>query len=711
MGFLSGAFLAGLVAIAGPIIFHMIRRTPSGKVPFSTLMFLEPSPPRITKRSRIDHWLLLLLRALALTLLAFAFARPFLRSVETEQTDESLGQRVAVVIDTSASMRRSGLWEQAKRKAIRTFEKAKPGDQMALYTFDRNARVIVGFEAWSKLEPSNRAEVLKKRIDALAPTWAATDLGTVLALAAEDLESLEMSKDDKAASVADGLIHLVSDMQQGSVLDSLQDYEWPDSVVVEVDSVSAKNKTNAGLELMAQPDAQTDQVRIRVTNAADSNTENFNLKWLDQSGSEIKEPRPVYVAPGRSRIVSFTPPVGRGWAKIQLEGDAHDFDNALFVDQSEKLNTTVLYLGNEPEGDPESLRFYLARAFPPTPSRRVEVLPGVVNGGETPVDASIALAVAVGGLTESRSAELRKYVETGGTVLYVAANAGAVASVSGLLLPETATEDLVVKEADVGDYAIIEQVDFSHPIFAPFSDAQFADFTRIHVWKHRSLPAGTMSDSRVLASFDNGDPAIMERRLGEGRVFVFAAGWQPEESQLALSTKFVPLMNGLLEYATGGPLTSLRMNVGEPLKLDRFLLDQPEGTRVVVTTPNGGETDVGATANVFNDAVTPGVYELKAGSNQARFAVNVAATEGATAPMALEQLESLGVRMDQGSRDPANIAAAAARKRQLKSIELEARQKFWQWLILAAIVTLFFETWLAGRLAAKRTPDLQGGTA
>ena len=42
-------------------------------------MFLAPTPPRLTRRSRLDNILLLLLRASALALLALAFARPFLR--------------------------------------------------------------------------------------------------------------------------------------------------------------------------------------------------------------------------------------------------------------------------------------------------------------------------------------------------------------------------------------------------------------------------------------------------------------------------------------------------------------------------------------------------------------------------------------------------------------------------------------------------------
>ena len=77
MSFLAWLFGLGALAVAFPLIFHLIRRTPRGHQPFSSLIFLKQSPPRITRRSRLDNLLLLLLRGLAITLLAIAFMRPF----------------------------------------------------------------------------------------------------------------------------------------------------------------------------------------------------------------------------------------------------------------------------------------------------------------------------------------------------------------------------------------------------------------------------------------------------------------------------------------------------------------------------------------------------------------------------------------------------------------------------------------------------------
>ena len=55
MSLLMPLYIAGLAAISLPLIFHLIRRSPRGQVVFSSLMFLSRSPPRLTRRSRLDQ--------------------------------------------------------------------------------------------------------------------------------------------------------------------------------------------------------------------------------------------------------------------------------------------------------------------------------------------------------------------------------------------------------------------------------------------------------------------------------------------------------------------------------------------------------------------------------------------------------------------------------------------------------------------------------
>ena len=178
---------------------------------------------------------------------------------------------------------------------------------------------------------------------------------------------------------------------------------------------------------------------------------------------------------------------------------------------------------------------------------------------------AIGLVAVAGPLSAQTLAAVRGFAEAGGDVLVVMRDEATGKGAAGLL-----GEGTQVSEAPGGNggFALIARVELGNPLFAPFAEARFADFTKIHFWKHRTVRPGA-ADVQVLATFDNGDPFLLERGMGSGRVRVMTSGWQPADSQLALSTKFVPLMEGFLrrpeEIAAGG--VEGRVTVGEPIAL------------------------------------------------------------------------------------------------------------------------------------------------
>src|SRR5947207_2702253 len=98
MSFLAPLFLIGAAAVAAPIIFHLIRRTSKEKTIFSSLMFLNPTPPRVTRRSRLENIFLLFLRCVVLCLLALGFARPFLQR-PFANSPSGQAKKIVVLVD------------------------------------------------------------------------------------------------------------------------------------------------------------------------------------------------------------------------------------------------------------------------------------------------------------------------------------------------------------------------------------------------------------------------------------------------------------------------------------------------------------------------------------------------------------------------------------------------------------------------------------
>src|SRR5438477_8853804 len=187
MSFLAPLFLLGGLAVALPVLFHLIRRTSREKTVFSSLMFLMPTPPRVTRRSRLENIFLLILRCLVLCLLAIGFARPFVQRPLQPDSRTGAAKRVVILLDTSASMRRGNLWPEARAKANEVAQQASPVDQVALFTFDRQVNRLISFEQWSAMGASERAAFAAKQLAELNPGWAGTHLGNALVNAAEAL--------------------------------------------------------------------------------------------------------------------------------------------------------------------------------------------------------------------------------------------------------------------------------------------------------------------------------------------------------------------------------------------------------------------------------------------------------------------------------------------------------------------------------------------
>ena len=110
--------------------------------------------------------------------------------------------------------------------------------------------------------------------------------------------------------------------------------------------------------------------------------------------------------------------------------------------------------------------------------------------------------------------------------------------------------------------------------------------------------------------------------------------------------------------------------------------------------PDG--TEVAAAAGApFTATDQPGIYAVTPGT--LRFAVNLAPEESRLTPFPPERLAGLGVALDRSlvktpAPDPNAVVQAAA-------AELEGRQKFWRWLIIAAVAVLLLETLIAAKLS------------
>ncbi len=78
MSFLEWTFLFGSIAVAGPVLAHMLAKPRYRRLPFTMLQFLRTSQTESYSRRHLRDWLLLLLRCAIIVLIALLFAQPIL---------------------------------------------------------------------------------------------------------------------------------------------------------------------------------------------------------------------------------------------------------------------------------------------------------------------------------------------------------------------------------------------------------------------------------------------------------------------------------------------------------------------------------------------------------------------------------------------------------------------------------------------------------
>jgi hypothetical protein len=522
MNWLFPLYLAGAAAIIAPILLHLRRRPPQDRVEFSSLLFLDAQTPVPVSKRRLENWLLLLLRCLALILLALMFSRPFVQNESTAAA--SPNSATLILLDRSASMRRADLWKQAIAEAEKQLKAAKLTDRISLAVFDRELTPLWSFEE-DRNTPANRLTAIQTRLAALTPTWKATHLDRALIAAVPSFDSSTTSLKKR--------IHLISDLQEGTKLDALRTIAWPAELTLSVHRLDPATNDNLSIALAAREDDRSADalVRIRLSNTRDSALRDFTLAWQNAPKTDAIT---AQIPPGASRILT-APPNSTNATTLTLTGDTHDFDNRIFIAPPQPRTVRIHFLGKDATRDEASAPlYYLARALQPTAT----LAPVLTADEKLPAQPADILFIVGSAPADG----LRDYIERGGFLVTVPSDATLLKTLTGLDLTVTADTQRRVSHA--------RRSQNRAPIAETLRRSQTPRLHQAPLLEASSYRIKTANPSlETLATFDNGHPAILSARIGKGTLIVLASGWHPADSQFALSTKFVPLLYGWLAAA------------------------------------------------------------------------------------------------------------------------------------------------------------------
>jgi hypothetical protein len=241
--------------------------------------------------------------------------------------------------------------------------------------------------------------------------------------------------------------------------------------------------------------------------------------------------------------------------------------------------------------------------------------------------------------------------------------------------------------------------DHRHPLFADLPPETLKDLTKIHVLRALKAEARAAGGS-VVAKLINGDPLIVARDAGRGRVLLVTTSADADWGNFPLRPLFLPLMHRAVQMLAGGGSDAHDFLVGETVSVPApaVVSEPPE-----VTDP-GGEIrrlaiDPGPDGGLpYGPLKTTGLYRVSGGGagEDFWFSVNVDPEEGDLARVPADELVQLfGAERTRVLTDLAGLTTMLTRSREGRPV--------WGFLLGGALLLLLFEGFFANRIAAARS--------
>ena len=673
MSFLNPFFLLGLAALAAPVLVHLVRRTRARRVEFPALYFVRQVPQRTIRRRTLRDLLLLALRCLALLLVVFAFTRPYFTTAG--KAAEAEGSRSTVILlDASLSMRRAGLFDEAKRRAEALVGEAAADERVALLSFGEGYEIVSPFTA--------DRNALRAALAGLSAGFEATDYEQAL----RGAEAL--FRDSKAGGAR--RVIMLSDFQAAGWDAGRATFRLaPDVRLALIDVAGAPEAnlsvTNVEARGAVYGQKYADKLAVHVANFGDEERRPVTLDF--QINEQTVEKRELTFAPREEKVVEFTDfNLAEGTNRCAVRLRAEDFapDNDFYFTLRREAQSKALIVdGSSRGGDSFYLQSALAAGgdLPFTFDVRGA---GAVDPNAVGAHSLVILndaGLAPGPLSES----VERFVESGGRLVIAAGPHTKPESFNrafGRVAPATLNEAVQLQR---GESVAMTALKSSHPVFEVFNEGGRMPAARVYGYLRGEAREG----ASVLASFEDGSPALVERGAGAGRVLMYNSTLGMAWSDLPLSPVYLPLVQQMVRYL-GEREVSAWHRLGQAFVVAKGT----EGTAPAVDAPSGARLkneNVSRDGEMLLTGREPGFYRLRYAAGPDFAAVNVDGREGDFAK--LNQGEFLASFT---GGDPAAQRAAETTARE-SGEEIEARQRAWWPLLLAALLLLAAESVLARR--------------
>ena len=629
MTFLSPWMLAGAAAVGVPIALHFFYKARYQRLPWAAMDFLKEAIEQTSRRLKFQEWILLLLRCLALLLLALAFARPGYQSAGSTGRGDAVD--AVLVFDTSYSMgatdgdgTRLG---RAKEAALGVLDSLPPNSSVQIFASADRAEL---------LGPKSRFNLDQAR--QLIPTIQTSGLST------DFLPALTAGLDAATSGTAPVKeIYVFTDLQKsgferqpGAIRDKCDEIKTRANLVFVRCGKEDRKVVNVAVTDVA-PVGTIPHTRTRVPFVVTlKNTGTEPAKGikvgLELAGKAVErdEVQVEVIDPQQVVTVTLTGNLEDAGAKVltvrvsgdDLPGD-NRFDKVILV--RDTIRVLLVDGTPNPAAPAESGAHFVRNALTPVSESRTEeyyIRPQAATATEVSaaslqnidvvylLNAPAATEADRGGLPADFVARLKEFVTAGGGLVIgsgdqvVAADYNRVLGSGGAgLLPfdlAGPTDNAAVTNPYVPAPESVEATSFLG-VFRepPYSYALRGVTVTTLLPVNESGPGA--AGGRVLVRTADQRPFVTSRVVGAGEVLFVTTSLDERWTNFPGrgSDAFVPFAQFGLAHLTGRKATGGTKTAGDPLV---WFPPEAEGAFELVKPPKAGET---ATRRVRLEAAAP----------------------------------------------------------------------------------------------------------
>lgn len=651
-------FLLGIVAVALPFWLHRLQTQSSDRKPFSSAMLLETTEQQIHVRKKLKYLLLLALRVALLLLLALIFAKPLWTDPDTLPVPTPEGTHL-ILLDTSASMSRSGVFDQAVAQARRAIETAPGGALLQLLSADSGIHI--------ESELSADRSTATASLAAIQPGALRLDYGDAIAAIDRLAESLPQPV----------TLHFVSDFQDSGMPVRFANLVSSAVTTLVPYVVGSGEPFNWTIETIRETG---DGVDVGVFGFG--HYERAAAVALFLNGESVGEHGIITGGQTIARFDGVQPEAGDNRLEVRLEADDDlRVDNQRYYVLENVPPAPIPLITLNPDGLPVT---YLSAALQSDPNNAYRVEPMLIGEFDSRTLSRYpwALVDDIGTVSVELEAALEEFVRDGGNLLAFAG----MRSATGARIPVSGNS---IRPASIGAganrFLSIGQIDTGHPVLS-----QTEGWYSVNV--SQTIPIDAHSEDRVLIRLENDEPFLIERKLGLGRLLLVVGGLENQWNDLPIRPVFVSFIVEAARYLSGTDRLSKAFVAGASLPLT-----MTGGTSGQVIDPDG--------RNVLSLADTtraqqiklnkPGFYEVYTAQGNYLIAVNADSRESKLQAVADETLQRWVAAM--AGQPDGNVAS---------SYDIEPEPVgLWHALLLILALVLVAESLLGNVYLTPRTTN------